>query len=185
MTSDMFDIVRIVLILAVGLLRIGMMPYYLQSYLNIAYEKIEIQKKESGRITNKELQKKIARVFYYLCVVTLQYVAPVILCIFLSLMFKTLGGLSWGAFIGRVVEEGECGLSPEGGEPMATIPTLQEAESVLEATKIVSLGMDELKKVFTTEFYRGVFGFTTWWCVFSWFVSGTFGVAYQSYFTKG
>ncbi|XP_066984609.1 transmembrane protein 161B isoform X2 [Macrobrachium rosenbergii] len=186
MTSEMFDIVRIVLILAVGLLRLGMMPYYLQSYLNIAYEKIELQKKESGRISNKDLQKKIARVFYYLCVVTLQYVAPIILCVFLALMFKTLGGLSWGALIGRVTEEGECGLTPdEGEETIATIPTFQEAESVIEATKIVSLGMDELKKVFSTEFYRGVFGFTTWWCVFSWFISGTFGVAYQSYFTTG
>lgn len=34
---------------------------------------------------------QIASVFYYLCVVTLQYVAPIILCLFLSLMFKTLG----------------------------------------------------------------------------------------------
>lgn len=34
---------------------------------------------------------QIASVFYYLCVVTLQYVAPIVLCLFLSLMFKTLG----------------------------------------------------------------------------------------------
>ena len=59
MTSEMFDIVRIVLIVVVGVLRLSMMPYYLQSYLNIAYEKIELQKKESGRITNKDLQKKV------------------------------------------------------------------------------------------------------------------------------
>lgn len=182
----MFDILRIVLIIFVGVVRLGMMPYYLQSYLNLAYEKIEAQKKESGRITNKELQKKIARVFYYLCVVTLQYIAPVILCLFLSLMFKTLGGLSWGALLGRVNEPEECGLLPDSeNERVATIPTLQDAETVMEATKILTIGMEELKKVFTTEFYRGVFGFTTWWCIFSWFVSGTFGVAYQSYFTQG
>ncbi|XP_045623858.1 transmembrane protein 161B [Procambarus clarkii] len=186
MSSDTFDILRIVLILVVGVVRLGMMPYYLQSYLNLAYEKIEAQKKESGRITNKDLQKKIARVFYYLCVVTLQYIAPIILCLFLSLMFKTLGGLSWGALIGRVVEPEECGLAPDSeNEDATTIPTLQNVQTVMEATKILTLGMEELKKVFTTEFYRGVLGFTTWWCVFSWFLSGTFGVAYQSYFTKG
>ncbi|KAG7176491.1 Transmembrane protein 161B-like [Homarus americanus] len=185
MSSDMFDIVRIILILLVSVVRLGLMPYYLQSYLNLAYEKIEAQKKESGRITNKELQKKIARVFYYLCVVTLQYVAPIILCLFLSLMFKTLGGLSWGALLGRAIEPEECGLTPDSeGEAATTIPTLQDAQTVMEATKILTLGMEELKKVFTTEFYRGVLGFTTWWCVFSWFLSGTFGVAYQSYFTK-
>lgn len=59
MSSDMFDILRIVLILVVSVMRLGMMPYYLQSYLNLAYEKVEAQKKESGRISNKELQKKV------------------------------------------------------------------------------------------------------------------------------
>ncbi|XP_037774072.1 transmembrane protein 161B-like, partial [Penaeus monodon] len=185
MSSDTFDILRIVLVVVVAVVRLSMMPYYLQSYLNIAYEKIEAQKKESGRITNKELQKKVARVFYYLCVVTLQYVAPIVLCFFVSLMFKTLGGLRWEALLGKAVAAGKCGLESEvEGEEMATIPTLQDAQSVMEATKILSLGMEELKKVFTTEFYRGVLGFTTWWCVFSWFLSGTFGVAYQSYFTQ-
>lgn len=59
MSSDTFDILRIVLVVVVAVVRLSMMPYYLQSYLNIAYEKIEAQKKESGRITNKELQKKV------------------------------------------------------------------------------------------------------------------------------
>lgn len=34
------------------------MPMYLQSYLNLAIQKLENQKKEAGRITNVELQKK-------------------------------------------------------------------------------------------------------------------------------
>lgn len=33
---------------------------YLQTYLNMAYYRLEEQKKEAGRITNKELQKKVA-----------------------------------------------------------------------------------------------------------------------------
>lgn len=37
------------------------------------------------------LTSQIASVFYYLCVVTLQYVAPIVLCLFLALMLKTLG----------------------------------------------------------------------------------------------
>lgn len=60
MGSDAFDTLRIVLVLVVSAVRLGLMPYYLQSYLNLAYEKVEAQKKESGRISNKDLQKKVS-----------------------------------------------------------------------------------------------------------------------------
>lgn len=98
------------------------MPIYLQAYLNLAHDRLEEQKKEAGRITNVDLQKKvcercmplskrqhtivlivfflvdyfqIASIFYYLCVVTLQYVAPILMCLYFALMYKTLGGYSW------------------------------------------------------------------------------------------
>lgn len=35
------------------------MPWYLQAYLDLAKTRIEEQRKEAGRITNKELQKKV------------------------------------------------------------------------------------------------------------------------------
>lgn len=35
------------------------MPLYLQAYLNMAAQRIELQKKEAGRITNHELQQKV------------------------------------------------------------------------------------------------------------------------------
>ena len=60
MGSDTFDALRIVLVVVVACVRLGLMPYYLQSYLNLAYDKIEAQKKESGRISNKDLQKKVS-----------------------------------------------------------------------------------------------------------------------------
>ena len=52
-------------------------------------------KQEAGKISNLELQRKVVRVFYYLCVVTLQYTAPMILILYLSFLYKTLGGGSW------------------------------------------------------------------------------------------
>lgn len=67
------------------------MPVYLQAYLNMANLRMEEQKKEAGRITNKELQQKVAAVFYYLCVVSLQYLAPMLLVLYFSLVYKTLG----------------------------------------------------------------------------------------------
>lgn len=47
------------MIVAAVLLRLALMPTYLQAYLNMAYHRIEEQKKEAGRITNTELQKKV------------------------------------------------------------------------------------------------------------------------------
>lgn len=40
-------------------LRLVLMPIYLQAYLNLAYDRLEEQKKEAGRITNVDLQKKV------------------------------------------------------------------------------------------------------------------------------
>ena len=57
------------MIFAVVLLRLAVMPKYLQSYLNMAYHKLEELRQEAGKVTNIEFQKMIARVFYYLCVV--------------------------------------------------------------------------------------------------------------------
>lgn len=41
------------------------MPIYLQAYLNIAYDRVEEQKKEAGRITNVDLQKKVRNLIRY------------------------------------------------------------------------------------------------------------------------
>lgn len=40
----------------------------MQSYLNMAQERLEQQKKEAGRITNKDLQKQVKFVFTFLYV---------------------------------------------------------------------------------------------------------------------
>ena len=56
--------------MAVIAFRLVMMPNYLQSYLNLAYQKMEEMKLEAGKISNIELQKSLSRVFYYLCVVS-------------------------------------------------------------------------------------------------------------------
>lgn len=59
MTAAMFESMRLVAVVITVLLKIVLMPIYLQSYLNLAIQKIEIQKKEAGRITNVDLQKKV------------------------------------------------------------------------------------------------------------------------------
>ena len=41
-----------------------------------------------------------------------------------------------------------------------------------------------LSQVFTQEVFKGLLGFSTWWCCFVWFSSAAIGVGYQSYFYK-
>lgn len=58
MTAGAFESMRLFAVVVVVLLKLSLMPIYLQSYLNLAEQRIENQKKEAGRITNVELQKK-------------------------------------------------------------------------------------------------------------------------------
>lgn len=63
-TVEVFEFARIIAISVAVLLRIILMPVYLQAYLNLAYDRIEDQKKEAGRITNVEY-KQVHIIFYY------------------------------------------------------------------------------------------------------------------------
>merc|ERR1719435_536411 len=95
MTAAQFETMRLYLIAFTVFYRLLIMPSYLQAYLNLAYDKVQELKQEAGKISNLDLQRRVIRVFYYLCVVTLQYTAPMILILYLSFLYKTLGGGSW------------------------------------------------------------------------------------------
>lgn len=55
------------------------MPWYLQAYLDMAYNRIEEQKKEAGRITNTDLQKKVLNYYLTSCWCPLSTISSVIL----------------------------------------------------------------------------------------------------------
>jgi len=59
MSSDSFETTRIIVIILIICLRMGLIRRYLQSYLNIAPQKLTFLKKETGRITNVDLQKLV------------------------------------------------------------------------------------------------------------------------------
>lgn len=105
MDTAVFESVRLLAIVGTVLLRFSLMPLYLQCYLNMAHSRVEALKKEAGRITNTDLQKRIAAVFYYLCVVALQYITPLLMCLFLTFMYKTLGmrNLFLSLELGRII----------------------------------------------------------------------------------
>lgn len=194
LSSEAFDTLRLCLVIVAVALRIALMPIYLQAYLNLAYQRLEEQKKEAGRITNVELQKKISSIFYYLCVVTLQYVAPILMCLFLALMYKTLGGFEWAAPFKAHNVTDECSALISEPErvlaqplPLSTDAGPMDAameEGILDAAKTLQLNWQNVKNIFTRDVYRGIFGFATWWSCFLWFAASSLGMVYQSYFVK-
>lgn len=184
MTTETFESARLLAIIFSVVLRMCLMPIYLQAYLNLAFDRVEDQKKEAGRITNTEFQRKITSIFYYLCVVTLQYAAPIIMCLFLSFMYKTLGGYSWTS--ASTVGSEECSadqLVPATESTLDSTESTSEA-SIIEVAQSFQLSLQNLKSVFTQDVYRGLFGFATWWSCFVWFASSSLGMFYQTYFTN-
>lgn len=167
MTGAAFDTLRLALVAASVVLRVCLMPRQLQAYLDMAQRRLDAQRKEAGRITNVDLQKKVASVFYYLCVVALQYICPIIMCLYFALMYKTLGGYGWADLF---YERNEM-CSPED----KVLPEGLDLEQY-------QMAWENLKMVFTQEVYRGVFGFATWWSLFAWFATTALGLAYQTYF---
>lgn len=190
-----FETIRLLLVIFVVVLRFALMPIYLQSYLNLAYDKIMDLRKEAGRITNFEYQKKISSIFYYLCVVTLQFVAPLILCLYLTLMYKSLGGFSWTGIFTESVLQHECSAELEPppvsvqeffeGSGMALLAEETENEfNILDSAQTLQASIMSLKNVFSTEVYKGFLGFATWWSYFTLFATSSLGIVYQTYFNK-
>ncbi|ETN58074.1 transmembrane protein 161B [Anopheles darlingi] len=203
LSTEAFETIRLIAVVVTVLLRFILMPVYLQAYLNLAHERVEEQKKEAGRITNIELQKKISSIFYYLCVVTLQYVAPILMCLFFAFMYKTLGDFTWSGILKQSAMADECSADLEYEKSVlaamttdntiietndfATVTPQSEEElgsNILSTAQSFHLSLQSLKSVFTKDVYRGIFGFATWWSCFSWFAASSLGMVYQSYFTK-
>lgn len=58
---------------------------------------MESLRKETGRITNRDLQAIVSNVFYYLCVVAIQLVAPLVLLAATLLMSKAISSKYYNA----------------------------------------------------------------------------------------
>ena len=80
--------------------------------------------------------------FYYLCVVTLQYTAPMILILYLSFLYKTLGGGSWAALqvdSAQIAENGTCGL-----EECGVVDEFKEMEVLVEESADKDIGIGNI-----------------------------------------
>ena len=173
MSVEAFETMRLYMVCFTIFYRLLIMPKYLQAYLNIAYDKVAELKQEAGKISNLELQRKVVRVFYYLCVVTLQYTAPMILILYLTFLYKTLGAGSWSGGIiqqsqgvqetpvHQVNEFQEVEVTPEAEEEDMEIgigKIIQQEEAVEAITHQFSLAWISLKKVLNNAI-KNIFDF--------------------------
>ncbi|XP_018803221.1 PREDICTED: transmembrane protein 161B [Bactrocera latifrons] len=213
LSVEAFETMRLIIVVLVVLLRFALIPIYLQSYLNLAHDKIVDLRKEAGRITNVEYQKKISSIFYYLCVVTLQFAAPLLLCLYLTLMYKSLGEFTWAGILkssnsssictdmcplseaASVVDEvelaGTTALPPVATTIMSSMPASDSGEhiqgedfNILESANAIHAQWISLKNVFNADVYKGFLGFASWWSYFTLFTSSALGIVYQSYFSN-
>ena len=61
MNCDQFEVFRIILIISTIILRILLMPWYLQAYLNMAYDRFEQLKNQSRKISSIDhVQKSVS-----------------------------------------------------------------------------------------------------------------------------
>lgn len=152
------------------------MRSHLQAYLNLAQKCVDQMKKEAGRISTVELQKMVARVFYYLCVIALQYVAPLVMLLHTTLLLKTLGNHSWGIY-------------PEAVSPLPVnnLPSNSELPSADGKMKVtvtqITVALSSLKTIFTPLLFRGLLSFLTWWIAACLFSTSLFGLFYHQYLT--
>merc|ERR1719412_2514064 len=147
MSGETFETMGLMVVCLTILYRLLIMPRYLQAYLNIAYDKVAELKQEAGKISNLELQRKVVRVFYYLCVVTLQYTAPMILILYLTFLYKTLGGGSWAALVSESPDTCEADSCHSQDMEVGIGKMIQQEETVEAITQHFSLAWISIKQV--------------------------------------
>uniref|UniRef100_A0A3Q2P426 Transmembrane protein 161B n=1 Tax=Fundulus heteroclitus TaxID=8078 RepID=A0A3Q2P426_FUNHE len=184
MSEQAYDTLRLWVIILMCVLRLAMMRHHLQAYLNLAQKGVDQMKKEAGRISTVDLQKMIARVFYYLCVIALQYVAPLVMLLHTTLLLKTLGGHSWWV---NPEEDLPClhemNSDPvTGAERIASLKPDTVVETGAQASVAqLSMALGGLRTVFSPLLFRGLFSFFTWWIAACLFSTSLFGLFYHQY----
>jgi len=161
LSDETFLYIRIHLLIVGCILRLLISRKLLQSHLNTASQKVSKLKKETGRITNLELQRTVARVFYYLSAAALQYIAPLILMLFLGLILRTL----------------TYNMSSEN--PLLRNATSAKGNSTESDAKKDYARL--IRSLFSVKMVNGTFSYITWWSLVTYCMTSSFGMVYLKY----
>ncbi|KAM9329554.1 transmembrane protein 161A [Gastrophryne carolinensis] len=179
MSDSAYNTFRLWIIVVFCLLRLSLTRYHLQAYLGLADRWVEQMKREAGRISVLEIQRKITRIFCYLTVVALQYLAPIILTLHCVLLLKSMGGYSWGLY------PEEAGFTPvvesSPAAPAVSSEEEDDTEDVQLAVEHILGALGALREIFSSIFFRGLFGFLTWWVSVCQIVTSLFGLYFHQY----
>uniref|UniRef100_F6U8E1 Acetyl-CoA acetyltransferase, mitochondrial n=1 Tax=Xenopus tropicalis TaxID=8364 RepID=F6U8E1_XENTR len=165
MTEDSFDTIRLWVIIVLCVLRLAMMRYHLQAYLNLAQKCVNQMKKEAGRISTMELQKMVT----YLNSVPLVGKVTARLAIHRQI---------YPANLATPVKVSILFLLPNN-QPFSELPCPNE--KMKETVTQITMALGGLKNIFTPLLLRGLLSFLTWWIAACLFSTSLFGLFYHQY----
>lgn len=190
-----FDTIRIYSIITFSLFRFYLLPRYVSMFLSSSSTRIARLRFRGGTVTNREIQMTISGIYNYVNVISIQYILPILMCLFTSIMFTTMGGHKWIPSLDQTpagnLTLSESPMGIEGEFSGNSFMTQANNESIVEFVESNNstfsfltemINFSEIKRQFSAEVFRGIFGFATWWLHLSWFCTTTTGVIYHTYF---
>jgi len=175
---DRFEVYRVAFAVAVCLLKFVLIRPHLQAYLNIAYDRTLKLRKEAGKITNVEYRTLVAQVYYYLGVVAIQYLCPLVVHLSLAFCLKTLGNYTWTALYDPEASQYLCDVTNTTGD---VIRSVGEEASLKE---MIASAYDARKFAmsFPPNICRSVIGYLVFYSNFNWFLATCVGLLHHAYF---
>ncbi|XP_038950647.1 transmembrane protein 161A isoform X3 [Rattus norvegicus] len=171
-SEEVFDSLRLWVLVVLCLLRLVVTRPHLQAYLCLAKARVEQLRKEAGRIEAREVQQRVVRVYCYVTVVSLQYLTPLILTLHCTLLLKTLGGYSWA-----------LSPTPHPLAPSQPSETLISVDPADEAQQTAAQVAGILGGLLTPLFLRGVLAYIIWWTAACQLLSSLFGLYFHQHLT--
>ncbi|XP_075707296.1 transmembrane protein 161A isoform X2 [Rhinoderma darwinii] len=179
MSNSTYNTFRLWVIVILCLLRLSLTRFHLQAYLGLASCWVEQMKREAGRISMLEIQRKISRIFCYLTVVALQYLAPIILTLHCVLLLKSMGDYSWGLYPETVGFTPVVESSP--ASPTTSSEEDEDSEDVQIAVEQIIGALGAFRNLFSSVFFCGLFSFLIWWVAVCQIVTSLFGLYFHQY----
>ena len=115
----------------------------------------------------------------YYCVASLQFLTPILMCLFITLLTKSTGDYTWSFSLPTVTNSVTSQtLNDTIIHDFVETDTNSTVNDDIDAEVTLTL----LKNVFNSTVLRGVNGFMLWWTTTTWFATSTIGFVYYSYF---
>lgn len=160
-SNETFIFIRIHTFIFIVLGRLLVSRQLLQSHLNSARQKVDKFKLETGRMSNREVQRTVARVFYYLSAAALQYLAPLLLMLFLGLMVRTLTY--------NMTDNVQSPFNDPHKQNMTNAERERQQYTFL------------IRSLFSVKLTKGICSYFAWWTSLTYFITSTFGLVYLKY----